>query len=205
MGYDYDQTHDRILKSAMDHFMSRGFLGASIRQICRDAGVTNGAFYAHFASKEDLFDRIVKPVVDGMQELYKEENSSYMDVRSEEDVRRSLDQTFASNRKLIRYLYEHADIFRMILTAGTGTGYESFAESLSAEEAKNTIEFLRICRPYIGGTEMISEALIKHISQFFVSSIFDGLLDGKTEEEVVHETEIASQFCLVGMRHFLNI
>ncbi len=27
----------------------------------------------------------------------------------------------------------------------------------------------------------------------------------KTEEEVVRETELASEFCLVGMKHFLNI
>ena len=41
--------------------MDKGFSGASIRQICKDAGVTNGAFYAHLASKEDLFDKIVRP------------------------------------------------------------------------------------------------------------------------------------------------
>ena len=205
MGYDYDLTHNRIMESAGKHFMDKGFSGASIRQICKDAGVTNGAFYAHFESKEDLFDNIVRPVVDGMQELYDEENSSFMDIRSAEDVGKALGRTFSSNPKLISYLFDHADIFRLILLAGAGTAYEGFVDDLSAEEAKNTIEFLRVCRRYINGSEEMTEALVKHISRLLVSSIFDGLLEGKKEEEVVPETEIASKFCLAGIRSFLNI
>ncbi len=205
MPYDFAQTHDRIMKSARDHFMDKGFSGASIRQICRDAGVTNGAFYAHFASKEDLFDSIVKPVVDGMQELYDRESLQYMDIKSTDDVKKALEQTFSSNGKLIRYLYEHADVFKLILTAGTGTKYESFIDDLAKEEAGNTVEFLKICSHYIGDTDMISETLIKHIATFFVSSVFDGLINGKTEEEVIHDTEVTSEFCLAGIRHFLEI
>ncbi len=205
MGYDYDQTHDNILKSAKEHFLAKGFSGASIRQICNDAGVTNGAFYAHFDSKEDLFDSIVRPVVDGMQELYDEENLQYMDIKSSDDVKRALEQTFSSNRILIKYLYEHADIFRLILTAGAGTVYEDFVDDLAKEEADNTAEFLKICSNYIDNNEVISETLIGHIAHFVVSSVFDGLISGKTEEEVVHDTEVASEFCLAGIRHFLGI
>ncbi len=189
----------------MKHFMDRGFLGASIRQICKDAGVTNGAFYAHFDSKEDLFTRIVKPVVDGMQKLYDEENVQYMDIKSADAAKSALKQTFSSNRILIGYLYEHADIFRLILTAGTGTVYENFVDNLAKEEAANTVEFLKICSQHIGNTDVISETLIRNISHFFVSSVFDGFIAGKTEEEVVHDTEVTSEFCLAGIRHFVGM
>ncbi len=185
--------------------MEKGFSKASIRQICKDAGVTNGAFYAHFESKEDLFVSIVGPVIDGMQDLYDEENSSYMDIKSADDVKRALEQTFSSNRKMIRYLYEHVDIFKLILTAGAGTAYEGFVDALSREEAGNTMEFFKRCSSFISNTDTLSEALIEHMSKFVVSSVFDGLIAGKTEDEVVHETEIASQFCLAGIRHFLDI
>ena len=46
MGYDFEKTHKLILESAKNHFAQNGFEGASIRQICKDAGVTNGAFYS---------------------------------------------------------------------------------------------------------------------------------------------------------------
>lgn len=205
MGYDYDLTHEKIISSAKEHFMEKGFSNASIRQICQAAGVTNGAFYAHFDSKEDLFASIVEPVVDGMQDLYDEENVFYMDIKSADDVKKSLEQTFTSNKKMIRYLYEHADIFKLILTAGNGTAYEGFVDSLSREEAHNTMEFFKKCSNYVSNTDMLSEALIVHMSKFIVSSVFDGLLEGKTEEEAVHETELATQFCLAGIRYFLGI
>ena len=86
MAYDFEQTHERILKSAVEHFKARGFSGASIRQICTDAGVTNGAFYAHFESKEDLFERIVEPVLKGLQELYTTENEQYLDIHSAKEA-----------------------------------------------------------------------------------------------------------------------
>ncbi len=205
MAYDYGQTHERIIQSAREHFTDKGFSGASIRQICKDAGVTNGAFYAHFDSKEDLFDSIVKPVVDGMRELYGEENLHFMEIKSANDVKTALEQTFSSNRLLIGYLYEHADIFRLILTASGGTVYENFVENLAKEEADNTIEFLNICSNYIGNTDVISKTLIKHIAHFVVSSVFDGLAAGKSEEEVVHDTEIASEFCLAGLKSLLGL
>ncbi len=205
MGYDFDQTHECILKSAMDHFMRNGFLGASIRQICKDAGVTNGAFYAHFESKEDLYCELVGPVINGMQELYKEENSYYVEIHSADDIKKVMNQTFSSNRHMIRYVFEHKDVFVLLLTASTGTEYENFVEKFAGEEAVNTMEFLKLCGQYLPKADRISESLVKSISHFIVASLFDGLLAGKSEDEVSRETELASEFCLAGIQHFLGI
>ncbi len=205
MGYDYDQTHEKIVESAIAHFEKNGFSGASIRQICADAGVTNGAFYSHFQSKEDLFRAIVSPVVEGMRTLYTEENEHYMDIKSVDDVRNVLGQTFSSNRRLIHYVYENADIFRSILLGASGTEYENFGDDLAREEASNTIGFLKKCRSITQRSDRLSEELIRQISRFIISSVFDGFTAGRGEKEVVKETELASEFCLAGMKHFLGI
>jgi AcrR family transcriptional regulator len=51
------QAHTRscLLRSAAKVFASRGLTQASIDEVAADAGYTKGAFYANFASKEDLF------------------------------------------------------------------------------------------------------------------------------------------------------
>lgn len=105
MAYDYDKTHARILESAAKRFMDDGFAGASIRQICKDAGVTNGAFYAHFESKEDLFAQLVEPALGGLRELYGSEASRYMEIGSAEDVGRALGQALSTDEAVIRYIY----------------------------------------------------------------------------------------------------
>lgn len=60
-----DRTIDpRLLDAAKDEFQAKGFMKASIRKICSDAGVTTGAFYKRYNTKEELFNAIVSPVIE---------------------------------------------------------------------------------------------------------------------------------------------
>ncbi|MGB7848950.1 MAG: TetR/AcrR family transcriptional regulator [Candidatus Acidiferrum sp.] len=46
--------HERIVKEASRLFRERGFANVSVGQVMNAAGLTHGAFYAHFDSKEEL-------------------------------------------------------------------------------------------------------------------------------------------------------
>ena len=62
MRYGKDQkqaTRQRILEAAGRRFKQDGIDGAGIAAVMSDAGLTNGAFYAHFASKEDLVANVL--------------------------------------------------------------------------------------------------------------------------------------------------
>lgn len=48
------ERHERILAEAARLFRERGFSGAGVAEIMQAAGLTHGAFYAHFDSKEAL-------------------------------------------------------------------------------------------------------------------------------------------------------
>ncbi|MCW8921379.1 MAG: TetR/AcrR family transcriptional regulator, partial [Sedimenticola sp.] len=50
------KSKDRILKSATELFCRYGFEKVSISQIMKLAKLTHGAFYAHFESKEALYN-----------------------------------------------------------------------------------------------------------------------------------------------------
>lgn len=54
-----EQTRARMLDSAARRFKSDGLDGAGIATLVADAGLTNGAFYGHFASKDDLIASVV--------------------------------------------------------------------------------------------------------------------------------------------------
>jgi TetR/AcrR family transcriptional regulator, transcriptional repressor for nem operon len=47
-------TRQRIIQTAGRRFKRDGIDGAGIATLMADAGLTNGAFYAHFASKQEL-------------------------------------------------------------------------------------------------------------------------------------------------------
>ena len=44
----------RILELAARLFRERGFSGIGVNDLMKEAGLTHGGFYGHFASKEDL-------------------------------------------------------------------------------------------------------------------------------------------------------
>ena len=46
--------HERIVKEASRLFRERGFENVSVGEIMKAAGLTHGAFYAHFGSKQEL-------------------------------------------------------------------------------------------------------------------------------------------------------
>ena len=57
MRYPVKETvakHERIVKEASRLFRERGFGNVAVAEIMKAAGLTHGAFYAHFDSKEEL-------------------------------------------------------------------------------------------------------------------------------------------------------
>ena len=63
-----EATARRILHTALELMRSQGFDQVSVRDICKAAGITTGAFYHHFASKEDLLSRGFSPLDTYMEE-----------------------------------------------------------------------------------------------------------------------------------------
>ena len=95
------ETLTRIHQAAMEEFLEKGFADASLRQIVKNAGVTTGAFYGYYSSKEALFTALVEPhaaAVMGMfmraqtafSELPEAEQPSHVGVESSDCVKEML-------------------------------------------------------------------------------------------------------------------
>ena len=52
-------TRQRIVEAAGRRFNQDGIDGAGVATVMSDAGLTNGAFYSHFTSKEDLVANVL--------------------------------------------------------------------------------------------------------------------------------------------------
>ncbi|MFC7486969.1 TetR/AcrR family transcriptional regulator [Knoellia sp. CPCC 206453] len=59
-GTDHKEaTRRRMIETAGRRFKSDGLDGSGISALVADAGLTNGAFYGHFSSKDDLIAHVV--------------------------------------------------------------------------------------------------------------------------------------------------
>jgi AcrR family transcriptional regulator len=60
------ETRRRILEAAAARFRAEGYEGLGVDGLAKAAGVTNGAFYGHFASKAEAYRAVVEA---GLEEL----------------------------------------------------------------------------------------------------------------------------------------
>ncbi len=60
-------TRSRILKTAKKLFAEKGYFGTSVKDIAREAGISQRTFYYHFKSKREIADELYKEAVDSLK------------------------------------------------------------------------------------------------------------------------------------------
>ena len=126
------ETRSKLLQSAREEFMEKGYMKASLRNICRNAGVTTGALYFFFKDKEDLYESLTKETVNGiyqiMQAHFQEESAMLGDgmLLTPEDA--DARQDYEDAKMVIHQMYLHRDEILLVLTKSQGTRYENIAD-----------------------------------------------------------------------------
>lgn len=202
---NYDNTHMKILTSAKKIFLEHGYEPASLRTICKDAGVTTGAFYRHFPDKESLFAALVEPVVQGAKEIYtdsEEESAEYLNAK---EITHALNVSYKAATKFIDYIYDNFDCFKLILMRSEGTKYSSFVDDLvmlEVNERENLFAILR--RNQVEFHEM--QRKVSHLlTDTYFASVFKVVNLGLTREEAFEYVNALVTYSNAGWRAILGI
>jgi AcrR family transcriptional regulator len=106
-----ERTRAAILDAAATVFDTQGFLGASLSDILAEAGVTKGALYFHFSSKEELAHAIMDEQFSVWRPPVEIEKPG---------VQAAIDLTHNMARNLLRNVRVRASI-RLVIEQGTYT------------------------------------------------------------------------------------
>ncbi|MGN1135859.1 MAG: TetR/AcrR family transcriptional regulator, partial [Oscillospiraceae bacterium] len=123
------ETRELLLESGRREFLEKGYMKASLRKICADAGVTTGALYFFFKDKEDLFGAIAEPPLKELTEVLNNHFTVDLDAISQPHA---LDGVNAHElvdhddfvARLIHHIYGNYDAFILLLTKSQGSKYE---------------------------------------------------------------------------------
>lgn len=138
MSRDFQQTHENLLDCAKKHFLDYGYERASIREICKDAHVTNGAFYNHFEDKEALFGALVDPVVQTVTEIYSDSVVRHFELVRADELKQLWKLSENTICRIIEYVYEYFDVFKLLLMQSAGTKYASFLDDVVRSDVRET-------------------------------------------------------------------
>ena len=198
-------TLNRINEAAKKEFLEKGFQGASLRNIVKDAGVTTGAFYGYYKSKEELFEALVEDKYQHIMNMYvstQDEFKSYEPARQQNLMGKVSGDCL---QDMLEYMYEYEDEFLMLLTASTGTKYENMIHEMCEVETKATYDFIKVMEADGRKIKPIDPMLI-HV---LVSGMFGGFF-----ELVIHRDKIKDakgyltqlrQFYTSGWSHLFGL
>lgn len=134
-------TLENILTVACQEFLQKGFQGASLRNIVKRAGVTTGAFYGYFKSKEELFDALVKEEYTHILDMYKAILDDFQKLPPEGQCTNMMEYTIAGMTRMTEYIYDHFDAFKLILCGSEGTPYENLIHDMTQMDCDATHNF----------------------------------------------------------------
>ena len=141
-----EATIKRILQSANVEFKKYGFEQASVRTIAKNAGVTPGAIYKHFESKEDIFRAIVNPTLEHLYKRNRELTNQAIKEIKLNGLEGFEKKSGNSNEELLGFIYQNASVFNLLFNCSQGTEFESIRNdlvNLEVQGAKKLIAVLK--------------------------------------------------------------
>lgn len=97
-------TRDQLLDAALIVFTERGFHGATLDEIARQAGYTKGAVYANFAGKDELFLAVIDRRIErGVQSFEQAGSLAHTGDIPDEEVPAVIERQFQARWGLLAF------------------------------------------------------------------------------------------------------
>ncbi len=158
----------RILESAKKQFREKGFQGASLKEICRDAGITTGALYKRYKGKEDLFYAVVKETLDAIDDVIASRSCIPVSQLSDADLIRRWSMEIEDMIWWMEFLYAHREGFTLLLCCSEGTAWAQYEHQIASRMTEITWEYwAEACRRGLSSYQITKDELHILLSAFW--------------------------------------
>lgn len=182
-------TLENIQKAALTEFSEKGFLGASLRQIVKNAGVTTGAFYGYFSSKEALFASIVEPHAAALMGRFMDAQTTFAELPEAEQTAHMGEESGACVRWMVDYICEHREPVKLLLCRAEGTSYEHFVHNMVEVEVEYTLRYMEVLRRLGRDVPELSRSLCHIIASGMFNGLFEIVVHDMPREQALRDVE----------------
>lgn len=176
MGESEKSTLEMIHTAAKAEFMEKGFQAASLRNIVKTAGVTTGAFYGYYDSKEELFAALVDPAYEYMMSRYRQAHESFENLPMEKQPEQMGKMSAECMNDLLAYSFEHMDEFYLILKCSEGTKYAGMIDDMVELEVESTHKYYNVLEQLGASVHKIDERLEHIMATGMINAFFEMVL-----------------------------
>ena len=198
-------TLERIHVAAIQEFMEKGFQAASLRNIVKTAGVTTGAFYGYYGSKEELFDALVGEQAQYVLQLFDTTLNDFEKLSGEVQTRQMTEISGDATLQMLDYIYDNYTAFKMIILRAEGTQYANFVHQLVVRETESTFAYIETIKQMGYSVEPINKNLIHIVSSGLFTGIFETIIHDMPKAEAKAYVLQLQRFCTAGWEALLGI
>ena len=181
---DRENSKELIIRAGKQEFLKYGYKGASLRNICKQAGVTTGAFYFQFENKEQLLDEILRPVITYFSAMVQKSTMEEFEGES---------SSADGDEQMLEMLWNYKEECQILLEGTAGTAYEKVFEELQEGLRQG---FLLLFGKY--GISDVDEKLLDVIVRMRVESYLTIIRKEYTLEETKKLARQIGIYCDAG-------
>lgn len=195
---DESMTLQKILEAAKKEFLEKGFKSASLRNIVKTAGVTTGAFYGYYNSKEDLFEALVGEHYSFLLERFCRAQKEFAEIPPGEQPDNLTSTSGECMNEMFLYAYEHLNEFKLILCCSEGTRFSKLIDEMVEIETKGTHDYLEVLKKIGRPAPPIDERLEHILITGMFNTYFEMIIHEMPLEEAKHYLEEMRAFYTAG-------
>lgn len=200
-----EETQRNILETAKKHFLNDGLTGASLRNIVKDAGLTTGAFYKYYPTKEALFDALTDPYLEHIYEIYDQVVAELEKLSADDQTKSMASMSNDGMKRMLDYVYDHYDNFKLLLKCGDSGKYEDFIHRIVNREIESSHRYLEKMKEEGVEIPVVEDSLMHMIYTGFFSSIFQIIEHDFDKQSAIKNISQLKQFNIGGFEKLWNI
>ena len=191
-------TLEKIQQAALTEFLDKGFLSASLRQIVKNAGVTTGAFYGYFSSKEALFNAIVEPHAAALMGRFMEAQTTFAELPEKEQPEHMGLESGRCVDWMVDYICDHREPVKLLLCCAEGTSYEHFVHNMVEVEVEYTQRYMEVLRRLGRDIPVLDKSLCHIIASGMFNGIFEIVVHDMPRDQAMRDVDQLRAFYTAG-------
>ena len=191
-------TLEKIQQAALEEFSEKGFLGASLRQIVKNAGVTTGAFYGYFSSKEALFASLVEPHAAALMGRFMQAQTGFAELPEGEQPEHMGEASGDYVDWMVDYIYQHREPVKLLLCRAEGTSYEHFIHNMVEVEVEYTLKYMQVLRRLGKDIPELNRSLCHIIASGMFNGLFEIVVHDMPRDQAVRDVRRFRDFYTAG-------
>ena len=205
MPRDKTASHIQVVAAMRAEFLEKGFENASVRSIAARAGMSAAGLYRHYKNKEDMFDALMQPLIDEINEWLNHHRSTKYDLvdTGNADKKMLFGESFIDLVKDV--LYPKREEFKLLIRGARGTKYENFIHQFVQEQQKDMTKAFEYMKAHGYCVKVPIQEELHMLLSAYITAVFEPIVHGYSQSKMEHCLDTISRFFMPGWMDIMGL